>query len=46
MNRYVIVDCCGYSRIVEAETMSEAVDEVDWKYPGTAISVTLLPKEE
>lgn len=46
MNKYVVIDCCGDPRIVEADTLGEAVEEVDWKYPGTAVSATLLPSSE
>ena len=46
MNKYVVVDCCGDSRIVEADTLGEAIEQVDWKYPGTAVSATILPAED
>ena len=46
MNKYVVIYCSGDSRIIEAETLGEAVEIVDWKYPGTAVSATLLPDED
>lgn len=46
MNKYVVVTCVGSVYVVEADTVGEASEEIDWKYPGTVISVTLLPREE
>lgn len=46
MNKYVVVTHTGDVWVVEADTIGEAAEQLDWKYPGTVISVTLLPKEE
>lgn len=46
MSKYVVVDCVGGVYVVEADTVGEASEKLDWKYPGTVISVTLLPREE
>lgn len=45
MKRYVVVNCCGDIFIVEADTIAEVCEKVDWKYPGSIISVTLLPED-
>ena len=46
MNRYVVVTELGDVYIAEGETVAEASEPFDRKYPGTVISVTLLPKED
>ena len=45
MHKYVVVTESGLIDIVSADSVAEACDEYDWKYPGTVISVTRLPGE-
>ena len=41
--KYVVVTRYDTSWITEAETIAEACEQFDWKYPGTVVSVTELP---
>jgi len=42
--KYVVVT--GYNQwITEAETIADACEQFDWKYPGTVIAVAQLPND-
>ena len=40
--KYVVMTHTGDVWICEADTISEACDKFDWKYPGTVILVMAL----
>ena len=44
--KFVVIFCTGETRIEEADTMMEVVENHTWKYEGNLISVTRLTEEE
>ena len=44
--KYLVIDRNGGIDIVEAVDIIDACEQRDWKYPGTVISVSLIPDED
>ena len=43
--KFAVLTCSG-TWITDADTISEACDKFDWKYPGTVIAVMQLEDSE
>ena len=44
--RYLVINKVGDVFTTEADSIEDACEKYDWKYPGTVISVSLIPDEE
>jgi uncharacterized protein CbrC (UPF0167 family) len=45
MMKFAVITISGNTWITQAETISEACENFDWKYPGTVLAVMQLDSE-